>query len=821
MIGETISHYKILEKLGQGGMGEVYRAEDTKLKRVVAIKILPAGLARDEEARRRFLREAQTASALQHENICAIHEIGETPDGRMFICMDCYDGVTLKERIAGGPLPVHEAIDIAEQIAAGLCEAHAAKMVHRDIKPANVMITRRGVAKILDFGLAKSAGAATLTKIGSTMGTAAYMSPEQARGDEADHRTDIWSLGAVLYEMVAGRPPFKGEYESAVLYSIAHESPEPLTALRSGVPLELERIIGKCLAKDPAERYQTAADFSADLRRLKRGLSESAARTAGAVSRTGTAGSPKDGSPRKRMSRGRRIGVVGAGVAAILVALLAIFNAGGVRDRIAGGRGAGERGRIESLAILPFVNADSDPDTEYLSDEIPASITSNLSRLSSLRVVPRSSAFRYRGSEGDLAAVGRKLNVRAILTGQVRARGEELSIWAELVDVAGDRQLWGEQYSLKMSDILTFEQDIAERITDALRVRLTETDRDRLSKSQTASAEAHRLYLKGRYFWNKRSEEGIRNAAGYFQKAIEEDPSYALAYTGLADSYSILAAFGIAAPRDVFPKAKAAVSRALEIDSTLAEAHVSLAIILQHYEWNWLESEKEYERAIELDPTYATALHWYGILLLMMRRDEEAIATSEKAIRLDPLSLPIGASLGMVYLATHQYEKAETQCLKVIEMDSSFAMARTVLATVHIEMGLYDKAIDELKAVAALPTSTPEDIAYLGYGYARGGRANEARRILAELSARAKQRYVPPAFFSSIYAGLGDMDEAFKWIEKAYEERDFYLDGLPRAIEGTPFGADPRAIDLMRRMGLNPPPRAAGTAPNLQEGASI
>jgi len=821
MIGETISHYRILEKLGQGGMGEVYRAEDTKLKRVVAIKILPAGLALDEEARRRFLREAQTASALQHENICAIHEIGETPDGRMFICMDCYDGVTLKERIAGGPLPVGEAIDIADQIAAGLCEAHAAKMVHRDIKPANVMITRRGVAKILDFGLAKSAGAATLTKIGSTMGTAAYMSPEQARGDEADHRTDIWSLGAVLYEMVAGRPPFKGEYESAVLYSIAHESPEPLTALRSGVPLELERIVNKCLEKDAGERYQTAVDFSADLRRLKRGLSEGAARTAGAVSRAGTAGSPGDGAPRKGASRGRRIGVVGAGAAAILMMLLAIFNVGGVRDRIAGGRGAGERGRIESLAILPFVNADSDPDTEYLSDEIPASITSNLSRLSSLRVVPRSSAFRYRGSEGDLAAVGRKLNVRAILTGQVRARGEELSIWAELVDVAGDRQLWGEQYSLKMSDILTFEQDIAERITDALRVRLTETDRDRLSKSQTASAEAHRLYLKGRYFWNKRSEEGIRNAAGYFQKAIEEDPSYALAYTGLADSYSILAAFGIAAPRDVFPKAKAAVSRALEIDSTLAEAHVSLAIILQHYEWNWLESEKEYERAIELDPTYATALHWYGLLLLMMRRDEEAIATSEKAIRLDPLSLPIGASLGMVYLATHQYEKAETQCLKVIEMDSSFAMARTVLATVHIEMGLYDKAIDELKAVAALPTSTPEDIAYLGYGYARGGRANEARRILAELSARAEQRYVPPAFFSSIYAGLGDMDEAFKWIEKAYEERDFYLDGLPRAIEGSPFGADPRAIDLMRRMGLNPPPRAAGTAPNLQEGASI
>ena len=718
MIDETISHYKIIEKLGEGGMGEVYRAEDTKLKRVVAIKVLPAGLVRDEEARRRFLREAQAASALQHENICAIHEIGETPDGRMFICMDCYDGATLKERIAAGPLPVGEATDIAAQIAAGLSEAHAAKMVHRDIKPGNVIITRRGVAKILDFGLAKPAGSETLTKLGSTMGTAAYMSPEQARGDEVDHRTDIWSLGAVLYEMIAGRPPFKGEYESAVLYSIAHESAEPITSIRSGVPLELERIIDKCLAKDPAERYQTAADFSADLLRLKREISEGA-------------GKPSAGAaPSRRASRGRRIATIAAGAGAVLLALLAIFNVGGVRDRFAAERRASEPGRIESLAILPFVNVDRDPDTDYLSDEIPASITANLSRLSGLRVVPRSSAFRYRGSEGDLAAVGRKLDVRAVLTGQVRSRGEDLNIRAELVDVANDRQLWGENYSLKLSDILTIEENIVGRITDALQLRLTETDRDRLSKSQTDNADAHRLYLKGRYFWNKRSEEGIKNAISYFQQAIEKDPAYALAYTGLADSYSILAAFGIAAPRDVFPKAKAAVSRALEIDSTLAEAHVSLALILQHYEWDWLGAEKEYKRAIELDPTYATALHWYGLLLLTMRRDAEAIATSESAVRLDPLSLPIAASLGNVYSTLRQYEKAEAQCMKVIEMDSSFAMARSVLAVVYIQMGLYDKGIEELRAIAKLPTSTPEDIAYLGYGYARGaGRTMRERSL--------------------------------------------------------------------------------------------
>jgi len=376
------------------------------------------------------------------------------------------------------------------------------------------------------------------------------------------------------------------------------------------------------------------------------------------------------------------------------------------------------------------------------------------------------------------------------------------------VDVEADRQLWGEHYSLKLADLLTLEQNIAERITDALRVTLTESDRDRLARRQTESAEAHRLYLKGRYFWNKRSEDGTRNAIGYFQQAIEQDPAYALAYTGLADSYSILAAFGIAAPREVFPKAKAAASRALEIDSTLAEAHVSLALILEHYDWNWLGAEKEYKRAIELDPTYATALHWYGLLLLTLQRDDEAIATSEKAVRLDPLSLPIAASLGTVYLTLRQYEKAEAQCMKAVEMDSSFAMARSTLGAVYMAEGLYDKAIAEMRAVAALPTSTPEDVAYLGGAYAVGGRAKEAREILASLGARARERYVPPVFFAMIYGALGDLDEAFKWCERAYEERDFYLENMPRSIEGGPLGADPRFRDIVRRMGLSPPPGA-------------
>jgi TolB-like protein/Flp pilus assembly protein TadD len=796
VIGKTISHYKILEELGSGGMGVVYKAEDTTLNRTVALKFLPPELTRDGEAKARLVREARAASGLQHHNICAIHEIAETADGQMFICMDCYDGVTLKEKIVGCPLPINEAIELADQIAGGLSEAHEAKIIHRDIKPGNIMVTRKGVVKILDFGLAKPAGMTTMTKTGTTVGTVLYMSPEQARGDKVDHRTDIWSLGVVLYEMITGRPPFRGDYESAVLYSILNESPEPITALRSGVPLELERITNKCLSKDPAERYQTAADFSADLRRLKREISEQPFRPG-----------PANAAAPSGKTRVRHIAATVFGTAIGIVVLLAVFNVGGVRDRFAGGRRAGDTERIESLAILPFSNVGRDPDANYLSDEIPASITGSLSRLSSLRVVPRSTAFRYRGREADLASVGRKLNVRAILTGQVRVRGEELSIRAELVDVANDRQLWGDRYSLKLADILVLEQKIATEITDALRLRLTDNDRDRLSKSQTDNAEAHRLYLKGRYFWNKRSEDGIRSAIAHFQQAIEKDPAYALAYVGLADSYNILAGFGFLAPNEAFPKAKAAVSKALEFDSMLAEAHTSLAFILQSYEWNWLEAEIEYKRAIELDPAYATASHWYAQLLGAMGRDVEAIAESERAARLDPLSLPITASLGLVYLVLREYEKAEVQCLKAIEMDSNFAMARSVLASVYIQEGMYDKAINELKAIADLPTSTPEDIAYLGYGYARGGRMDEARRILAELNDRAKDRYVPPCFFAIIHIGLDEKDDALKWLQKAYEERDFYLGDVPSGPVFDPIRGDPRFGDLIRRMGLSPRPR--------------
>ncbi len=718
MIGQTVSHYRILEELGGGGMGVVYKAQDTKLKRTVALKFLPPELTRDKDAKTRFIHEAQAASALDHPNICTIHEIDETDDGRMFICMACYEAESLKERIEHGPLEIADAVVIASSVADGLAKAHEKGITHRDIKPANILITGDDQVKIVDFGLAKLGGRTRITKTGTTVGTVAYMSPEQALGEETDGRTDIWSLGVILFEMLTGKLPFRGDVEPALLYSIVNEDPESITTCRADVPPELGRIVSKCLAKIPAKRYKTAANLIADLRQISRRILNP---------------SPLSTPPEY------------------------------------------DTGRIESLAILPFANTGSDQDTEYLSDELPASIMNSLSRLSSLRVVPRSTVFRYKGREVDLRTVGRELNVGAVLTGQVRVRGEEISIRAELVDVVNDRQLWGDRYARKLTDILSLEQQIAVEISEALKLQLTGTDRDRLTQYHTESAEAHGLYLIGRHSWNKRSEEGLKSATAYFQKAIDKDPNYALAYSGLADSYIVLVAYGFLPPGEAFPKAKLAASRALEIDNTLAEAHVSLAFVMGCYDWDWVGAERRYKRAIELNPRYATTLHWYSFNLVRMGRVDEAIAVSERAVDLDPLSLPIMTNLGYWHFVAREYDKAEKQCLMAIDMDPEFHYAHSVLGMVYAQKGKHDRALKEWILATELSDNTPENVAYLGHEYAMAGMEDEARKILREFERLAEQRYVPPCFLALIHVGLGERDKAFEWLNKAYEDRDYYL----------------------------------------------
>jgi eukaryotic-like serine/threonine-protein kinase len=776
MIGQTISHYKILEKLGEGGMGVVYKAHDTILDRTVALKFLPHSVISDQAEKKRFYQEARAAAALTHPNIAIVHEIGEHGD-QVFISMEYIEGETLRQEISGGQITLSHALDIAIHISEGLKAAHKKGIVHRDIKPENVMLAKEsGIAKIMDFGLAKLGGGTRLTKSGSTLGTAAYMSPEQARGEDVDQRSDIFSLGVVLYEMLAGRLPFRGEHPAALIYSIMNEQPAPLTQYNEKVPSAIARIVMKALAKEPDERYEHIGDMLADLKTERRTLGYS-----------DTAYTDDPMTLRAKPGLKTYLAAVLGTVIGVVLIIYFLFRPAKT---------------IDSIAVLPFVDINADSSTEYLSDGITENLINSLTKLPNLRVVPRSTSFHYKGKDIEPRAVGEALNIHSLLTGRVIHKGDELNIQLDLIDIPTESQVWGAQYTMSLSNLAALQEEITREVSQRLQPRLGSTERVMMSRGQTTNAEALQLYLKGRFYWNKRTEPGLRNAIVHFQQAIEKDPGYALAYTGLADSYAVLAAFGFVAPDDAFPKAKAAVFKALELDSTLAEAHTTLAFILQRYEWKWGEAENEYLKAIQLKPSYATAFHWYGLLLSTMRRDSESVAACEHAVQLDPLSLPIAASLGVTYLDVGQLEKARLACSKAIEMDSGFTMAHIPLALIYLEKGMVAEGIHELEVNAGFPTSTPEDHAWLGYGYARVKKFRAARKVLAELQTRQQHQYVPPLFFALIYMGLDEKEETYKWLERAYELHDYYLGNLPRPVLSDLVSRDRRFRDIIQRIGL-------------------
>ena len=836
--GTKLGRYEIRSKIGEGGMGEVYLAEDTQLHRKVALKVLPAEVAANQDRMRRFIREAQAAAALNHPNIAHIYEIGQS-EGVHFIAMEFVDGVTLREKIHRSRTDLAKLLKYLQHVAEGLAKAHAAGIVHRDLKPDNIMITGDGHAKVLDFGLAKlieqrpastspegSSEVATAvmpqhSTPGTVMGTVGYMSPEQAQGKtkEIDHRSDIFSFGCLLFEAATGQKAFEGKDALDSLHKIVHAPTPAIKDINPLAPDELQRIVRRCLAKDPDKRYQSIKDVAIELEELQqelKGETESEYPAQPASSSAASAGSTVQANtdrahqllateveePRSTLSAEYLVNEIKRHKLAALVALLVVAA-------VATGIGLYLHARntevaIESIAVLPFVNQNNDPNTEYLSDGLTESIINSLTQLPNLKVIARSSAFHYKGKEADPFAAGKELGVRAVLTGRLLQRGDNLLVSAELVDVRDNKQLWGDHYNRKLVDILTLQDEIARQISENLRLRLGGEEQKLLTKRYTENTEAYQLYLKGRYFLNRKTEADVKRAIDYFQQALAKDPNDALAYAGLSDSYSsFIFPLGVAAPREAMPKAKEAALHALAIDNALGEAHASLAYVTFFYDWDWPAAEREFKRAIELNPNNADAHHWYSHYLMGQGRIEESLTQSKRALELSPFDILLNIHLGWHYLYARQYDQALDQIEKTVEMDKNFAQTYPWLGLILEQKGRYAEAIAAFqKAIKLFPGGSSIAEAELAHTYAVSGNREEAQKIIAELQELAKSKYVSSFQIAAIYAGLREKDQAFAWLEKAHEERSDGLVNLKAEQRFDSLRSDSRFADLMRRVGL-------------------
>ena len=830
-----LGRYEIRALLGVGGMGEVYLAHDTSLNRKVALKVLPAEVAANQDRMRRFKQEATSAASLNHPNIAHIYEIGQA-DGHNFIAMEYVEGATLRAKIHDEHEELPKLLRALQHVAEGLAKAHDSGIVHRDLKPDNIMITTDGHAKVLDFGLAKLVESQTANVSGEDptilqhstpgviLGTMGYMSPEQAQGKtkEIDHRSDIFSFGCILFEAITGQRAFSGKDQIDTLNKIIREPAPPLTAF-SNVPADLQRIVRRCLAKDADERYQNIKDVAIELKEVRHDLQETSAQasvsTVSSASRNAqtlwdsettrmqsvppATGAPPS-SPSTRASSAEFIvsGIkqhkLATAIAAVVVVALVAAVAFGIRSYLHAGS---TEVAIDSIAVVPFVNQSKDPNAEWITDGLTESIINKLTQLPNLRVIARSSVFRYKGKESDPIAVGKELGVRAVLTGRLMQRGETILISAELIDIRDNKQLWGEQYERQLADMLSVQRDIALEITNNLRPTLSGMEQLRMDKQYTASSEAFQLYLKGRFYWNKRTPADFRKAIPFFQQAIAKDPNYAMAYAGLADTYALLSAYTNEPPRELMPKAKEAALKALALDDKLAEAHASFGQIVEYYEYDFATAEREYLRALELNPNYATGHQWLAEHLSGSKRFDQAIAEIRRALELDPLSAIINRVYADILVDARRFDEAIVQYQKTIDLDPNFSTAYFFLGRAYEGKGMYDQAVDAYMRAGEInqvPEQTMEEMrdVYKKSGWKAYVQAN-LNRVTSQ-----KNSIPPPYLIASFYVRLGQNDEAIKWLERAYDERDFRMIMITVSFEFDGLRSDPRFRDLVRRVGL-------------------
>jgi serine/threonine-protein kinase len=771
VIGKTISHYTIISKLGEGGMGVVYKAEDTKLDRTVALKFLPSHLCQDEASRTRFTREAKAAAKLDHSNIVPVYEVGEF-QGRPFFAMAHIEGKSLREVIKEGKLTVSEAIDLTMQICDGLNEAHNTGVVHRDIKPGNVIIDRKNKARLLDFGLATVTGEKKLTMTGSTLGTVGYMSPEQVKGEKADHRSDLFSVGVLLYEMITGRLPFEAEHEAAAHYKIVNEVPEPLARYKSGLTGELQQIIDKALAKDSSLRYQHADDMRADLRRLK------------AVS-----------GPAKKSRRGLWVAAALALIAVTYFGLTSLEDDSGAErstDRV-------------MLVVLPFANIGNESEQEYFADGMTEEMITILGNANPARlgVIARTSAMRYKRRDVTIEDIGHELGVGYILEGSVRRQGEQVRIAAKLINVEDQTQLWSKNFDGTMDDIFMLQSNVANQISEALAVELLQ-ELHLTNGTHTPDPQAYEEYLAGRFFAHKGTEESWRKAIKFYEEAVRIDPKFALAYAALSHAYSVWSGWYTVTSKIAYDKAKEAADEAFRLNPNLADAHSALAVIAAYFEWNWQKADEQFRVALDLNPNDGETYHYYGHYLSFMDRDGESIEAFRNALKFDPLSAYHRNCMGIAYLKKEEIGQAESSIKKAQELEPESPLNYNYLGFLRERQGRLEEAILSWQKAVQYSDRLPTFLAVLGYGYGKSGQTDKAHEILKELELKSRNGHVAAMDISKVYAGLGDTDRAFAFLEEAYTNRESWIFGLKLDPGFDTIRDDPRFLNLLSRIDVEP-----------------